>query len=49
MNLESVFLQGMLSEKEPIGFSNGYGAPRNIDFAENIDDAEPTEDDWGNL
>lgn len=49
MDLESVFLQGMLSEKEPVGFSNSYGVSGKAYFTEDIDDEEPTENDWKNL
>ena len=48
MDLESVFLQGMLSEKEPVWFSDIYGVPRQANFTE-IDKEEPTEDDLKNL
>jgi hypothetical protein len=47
-NLGSIFLQGMLSEKELAGFSNNYGPPAQPDTVGDVDET-PTEDDWKNL
>jgi hypothetical protein len=47
-NLGSIFLQGMLSEKEFAGFSNNYGPPTQPDIVGDVDET-PTEDDWKNL
>jgi hypothetical protein len=48
----SAFLQGMLSEKEPVGFSADYELPRRPDITRDMamDNEAPTDDDsWENL
>ena len=51
INMGSTFLQGMLSEKEPVGFSANYKLPRqpNITGDMAMDNEAPTDDDWENL
>ena len=48
VNLESIFLQGMLSEKSPLGSLTVTGYRGRL-VSQDLDDAEPTEDDWRNL
>ena len=48
VDLESIFLQGMLSEKSPLGSLTVTGYRGRL-VSQDLDDAEPTEDDWRNL
>ena len=51
VNMGSVFLQGMLSEKEPVGFSVGYELLWQHGTAGDIamDNEAPTDGEWKNL
>jgi len=48
-NLGSILLRGMLSEKEPVGFSNNYETPGEPRTAGDADNEAPMDDDWKNL
>ena len=48
-NLGSIFLRGMLSEKEPTGLSNSYETSRQLSDGGDVDNEAPTDDDWKDL
>jgi len=48
-NPGSIFLQGMLSEREPVGFSKNYELSAQPSTVGDVDNETPAENDWINL
>ena len=51
VDMGSIFLQGILSEKKPVGFLDDYELPVQRETAGGVatENETPTDDDWGNL